>query len=387
MRVGRSASLLPYALGNIGGVVAYFPLLTLLLPLKVAGIAGEARIGVLAAAAVAGSIAAGGSNILFGWLGDRSVVRGKGRRGWLAGGAIATAASLGGVALATSAALVIAAVVLFQVAVNAMLAQIAALIADEVPDERKGFAAGLLALGPPAGAGVSALLVVGVAGEAARLAAVAAIVAACVLPMAIARAAPLAVATPVRAGRRGRRDLAIAWGARLLMQVAGCGIQLYLLYYFQALAAGDAAAGVATLLVIATLLPGLLAPIAGRWSDRTGRRTAILAAAALLGVVGLLTMAVARAWPVGAAGFVLFSVGYGVFVALNLGLAMQMLPNPARRGRDLGLMNLANTLPSTIGPVLAWALAEAGHFGGALLALALLTGAAGGMSLLVREER
>jgi hypothetical protein len=50
-------------------------------------------------------------------------------------------------------------------------------------------------------------------------------------------------------------------------------------------------------------------------------------------------------------------------------------------------MNLANTLPSTIGPVLAWALAEAGHFGGALLALALLTGAAGGLSLLVREER
>lgn len=386
MRPPRGTPLLPYALANIGGVVAYFPLLTLLLPLKVAAVAGDARIGVLAAAAVAGSIAAGASNILFGWLGDRSAARGRGRRGWLVGGTIATAAALGGVAMARDAGEVVAAIVLFQVAVNAMLAQVAALIADEVPDGRKGFAAGLLALGPPAGAGVSALLVAALAGEAARLAAVAAIVAACVVPLAAARAAPLLAMPVAEAGRRRRRDLAIAWGARLLMQVAGCGIQLYLLYYFQALMDADAAAAVATLLVVATLLPGLLAPIAGRWSDRTGRRTAILAGAALLGAAGLLTMAVAREWPVGAAGFVLFSVGYGVFVALNLGLAMQLLPNPARRGRDLGLINLANTLPSTVGPVLAWGLAGAGHFGGALLALALLTGAAGGLSLLVRER-
>ena len=79
MRPPRGTPLLPYALANIGGVVAYFPLLTLLLPLKVAAVAGDARIGVLAAAAVAGSIAAGASNILFGWLGDRSAARARGR--------------------------------------------------------------------------------------------------------------------------------------------------------------------------------------------------------------------------------------------------------------------------------------------------------------------
>ena len=66
------------ALANAGGVIAYLPLLTLLLPLKVEGLSGEARIGVFTATVFAGAIAASISNVLFGWLSDRSVARGGG---------------------------------------------------------------------------------------------------------------------------------------------------------------------------------------------------------------------------------------------------------------------------------------------------------------------
>ncbi|MFN3435185.1 MAG: MFS transporter, partial [Sphingomonas sp.] len=111
------AFLLVFALANIGGVIAYLPLLTLLLPVKVEGLGGEARIGVFAACATAGAVAASGANILFGWLSDRSVRRGgaagNGRRRWMAGGIVATAITYAGVALATTPAGIVAAIVVF----------------------------------------------------------------------------------------------------------------------------------------------------------------------------------------------------------------------------------------------------------------------------------
>lgn len=380
-------ALAPYVLAGIGGVAAWFPLLTLLLPIKVAALAGEARVGVLATCAVLGSIAAGAANIVFGWLGDRSVARGRGRRGWLVGGVLATAATLMLLAAATTARVLVIDVMLFQVAVNALLAAAGALTAEEVPDTRKGLVSGLLAIGPPAGAGLSALLLASGMGEFARLAAVAAIVAGLVLPLALIRA-PARVSPPPAAERpRRRRDLAVAWVARLLMQVAGCAVPLYLLYYVDALAGrtSDAATSVAWLLLVGTTLPAPAAVLIGRWSDRSGRRTPFLSCAALVAALGLAAMAAAATWPVGAAGYVLFAGGSNVFVALNLGLAMQLLPDPVRRGRDMGLINLANTLPSTIGPLLAWGLAKAGHFDTALAGLALVTAAAAGLTLLVRE--
>ena len=141
--------LLLYALAYTGGVVAYLPLLTLLLPLKIEALAGEARIGVFSATIIAGALAASGANVLFGWLSDRSVARGQGRRRWLCFGLIATVLSYAAVAAAASSAAIILAVTLFQVAVNAMLAPLLAIMADEVPDAQKGVAGGLLAAAVP----------------------------------------------------------------------------------------------------------------------------------------------------------------------------------------------------------------------------------------------
>src|SRR3712207_238689 len=62
--------LLLSALANAGGVVAYAPLLTLLLPAKIALLAGEARIEWLGAATLAGALAASVGNIAFGWASD-----------------------------------------------------------------------------------------------------------------------------------------------------------------------------------------------------------------------------------------------------------------------------------------------------------------------------
>lgn len=100
------------ALANAGGVIGFLPLLTLLLPVKIAEVAGDDRIAVFTATVIAGAIAASASNILFGWLSDRSVARGNGRRKWIVLGLAGLAASFAAVAAAAAPLQIILAVVL-----------------------------------------------------------------------------------------------------------------------------------------------------------------------------------------------------------------------------------------------------------------------------------
>jgi hypothetical protein len=76
-----------------------------------------------------------------------------------------------------------------------------------------------------------------------------------------------------------------------------------------------------------------------------------------------------------------------VFLALQSALAMQLLPSAAHRGRDLGLLNLTNTLPAMIAPLLALALSpEKAGFGPWLLLLAGGVLLGGAIALSVRTQ-
>ena len=384
--------LLVYALANAGGVIAYLPLLTLLLPIRVERLAGEARMDVLTAALVAGSVAASLSNILFGWLSDRSRARGTGRRRWVAGGLLATAASYGIVAAAASPWAIVGAVVLFQCAVNALLAPMLAIMAEEIPDAQKGVAGGLLALGNPLASLVSTLLIAGATlGEGARFALVPVAVAACVLPLVLVRSRTVAQDEARAAVRPAKADLAIAWGARLLVQVAGNVLSLYLLYYLESVAPEvpqrELAGWAGRLLTVSYLVPLPVAVLVGRFSDRIGRRKPFLLASAIVAALGVFGMAQAGGWAAGAIAFGVYATGSSVFLALHAAFAMQLLPDPRHRGRDLGLLNLANTLPGLLGPLLAWTLATPHDFRGVMLVLAALTLAGGFATLAARGQR
>ncbi|UVO49731.1 MFS transporter [Sphingomonas sp. SUN019] len=386
-----TAFLLTYALAYAGGVISYLPLLSLLLPLKIERVAGEARIDVLTGSVIAGALAASVSNIVFGILSDRAVARGGGRRRGMAIGIVATAASYIGISLATSPSTVILSVVIFQLAVNALLAPLMAIMADEIPDAQKGVAGGLLALGAPVASGVSALLIgTAMLGDAARFAIVPAAVAACLAPLLLTRAVR-ADEPAIIPERMLHRDLLTAWGARLLVQVAGTVLSLYLLYYFESVAPDIPpdilAPRIGHLLTIAFILPLPIAILLGRLSDRTGRRKPFLLAAAAVAALGIFGMAIADDWTEGAAGFCVYAIGSAVFLALHSAFAMQLLPSPEHRGRDLSLLNLTNTLPALLGPMLAWLLATPRDFDAVMLMLAVLTLGGGVAILAVRGRR
>lgn len=380
------------ALANAGGVIGFLPLLTLLLPVKIAAVAGDDRIAVFTATVIAGAIAASASNILFGWLSDRSVAHGGGRRKWVVLGLAGLGASFTAVALAATPAQIILAVILFQTAVNAVLAPMFAVMADEVPDAQKGLSGGLIALGAPLASAVAALMItMGVTGEPARLGFVLAAVLLCVFPLLVtpARIAPASVA-PDEAPLLGQ-DLAIAWASRLLVQVAGNVLWLYLVYYFASIdphtPTSKSVGPLGQLMTIAYLIPVPVAVLAGRWSDRVARRKPFLIAFAVIAALGLIGLAFARDWNMAAAAFTLYALGSAAFLSLHSGFAMQLLPNPRHRGRDLGLINLTNTLPALVGPLLTWALATPHDFRAVMLVLAALTLLGGLLVPAIRHRR
>lgn len=380
--------LLLYALANAGGVVAYAPLLTLLLPAKIAAAAaaGDARVAWLGAATLAGALAASLANIAFGWASDVS----GSRRGWVAGGLLATLASYAVIHRAASPAGIVAAVVLYQAALNMLLAPLAAWAADVVPDDRKGVLGGLLGAGPAVGALAGVLATAAIwPGEGARLAVVCAIVTALVVPLlAAGRARPLPAAPAPPARRQAeRRDFALLWLSRLLVQVASGVLFGFLLYYFQSLPDPPAQGWVARLIAAALALGFPLALLIGRASDRIGPRRPFLIAAAAAMAAGLALMAGAVARPPATFGYVLFACGLSAFLPIQATFTMQLLTRPERHGRDLGVLNLANTLPSVIAPLLAVGLVPSYGYHGLLWTLAAAVGMAGLCVFLVRCDR
>lgn len=373
-----------YALAWAGGTIAYTPLLTTLLPARVAELAGrEAGVDWLAWMALAGAVAASAGGILFGWLSDVT----RNRRGWIAAGLLLMTGMLVSFAGLTRLSELIVAIMLWQLALNMMLGPLSAWAADMVPDHRKGLLGGLLAFAPGCGALAGAAVTQpGLATHAERLWLVAGLVLLCVLPLLLVRhpPAPPAAAAPAREREERREGAVRMWLARFAVQVAEATLFAYLLFWLAGLAPGVTENDSARLFTLAMLGSAPLALLFGRWSDRRNRPILPVMACAFASALGLAGMALAGNLLLALAAYALFGIASAVFLALHAAQTLRILPRPDRRGRDLGLFNLANTVPSLVMPVLAMALVPSLGFPGLFLLLALLAGGAG--LLLLRVE-
>src|SRR2546421_10585370 len=99
-------------------------------------------------------------------------------------------------------------------------------------------------------------------------------------------------------------------------------------------------------ILVASLFGGML-------SDKMQRRKLFVIVASIIMTVGLLLYAFFPTWAMVIVATVVLGLGMGVFLAVDLALASQVLPRAADRGKDMGIINTAIFLPMILSPLIA----------------------------------
>jgi MFS family permease len=150
-------------------------------------------------------------------------------------------------------------------------------------------------------------------------------------------------------------DFAFAWWSRFLITLATFMFTAFRLFYLQdrlGLSLDKAPAAVTVGVLIYTIALVVTGWVAGKISDRTGRRKFLVAGSTLLFGVGIIMLANVSTLT----GFYVvegtLGVAYGIYVGVDLALVVDVLPNPDDAGKDLGVFNMANALPQSAAPAL-----------------------------------
>ncbi|MEV1330660.1 MFS transporter [Micromonospora costi] len=357
---------------NLGVWMAFFTPIQVLLPQQIERIAPGDKEAMLAVVTGLGALAAVLANPLAGALSDRTVLRVAnrhlGRRHvWTATGAVVGAFALVVLARQDTVAGVALAWVAAQVCFNAMLASLTAAVPDRVPVAQRGGVSGWVGIPQALGLVVGAVLVTAVVtGNAAGYAAIALAVLLLALPFALLteddplpreHRAPLrlrALLASMWISPRRHPDFAWAWFTRFLVQTGNALGTLYLLYFLtDGVRVADPEGALLVLILLYTLGMMLTAVVAGRLSDRSGRRKVFVIVSGLIMAVAALLLAVAPTWPMSIVAALLLGAGYGVYLAVDAALITQVLPAATDRAKDLGVINIANSAPQVLGPALS----------------------------------
>ena len=108
---------------------------------------------------------------------------------------------------------------------------------------------------------------------------------------------------------------------------------------------------IATLITTAGLVGG--SSIGGWLSDRSGRRKPFVLGAGVIIAAALALIAISHTFALFLIAVLIFGVGEGTYLAVDLALATDVLPNPDDAAKDMGVLNIANALPQSLVPILA----------------------------------
>ena len=367
-----------YALSYTGGSLLFLAPLLVSLALKVNDLVGiEAAPRNLAMVTGVGSLFSIVANPLFGRLSDRTTSRIGMRRPWMVAGVALGAAGTLAVATATSMTVVLIGWCVCQVFFNATLAAQAAVLPDQVPSEQRGMVSGLLGLSVPVASVVGTYLVQAFRGS---------MVLMFLVPCAVGGAAVLLFAWRLSDRRlawqdrppwslrelagtfyvnpRRNPDFAWAFLSRFLFVMAYAFLVTYQAYYLLA-EVGSPEADVPRQVYLGTVVQSLclvvVAPLAGRLSDHVGRRKPFVMAAAVVYAAALVIVAASSSVEGYLVAMAVGGSGFGMYMAVDLALVVDVLTDPLNAAKDLGVLNIAGALPFALAPALAPGLLALGH--------------------------
>ncbi len=353
---------------NIGINVAFFGPIQVLLGNQAEALDAHNKEAILALVTGCGAVVSLVANPLFGTFSDRTTSRLGRRVPWVLTGAILGTLALIGLAGAPGVAAMAALWCLVQLGCNGALAAITAAVPDRVPVRQRGNVGGMASMGT----------VLGIVGGAAIAAAVgknfvagywvcAAALTLCVLLYLFAgkdQQLDRTLRSPFNwaAFFRGfwispakYPDFGWAWLTRFLVNLGNHLVTLYLLFFLQDVVHyPNANLGVFILTGIYAAATLVTAVIGGLWTDRVGKRKPFVIGSSIIIAVASLILALVPTWDGALVGASVLGIGYGAYLAVDFALLTQVLPSAMSRAKDLGIINVANSLPQVVAPLVAF---------------------------------
>lgn len=349
-----------------GGIFAgWFGPIQILLPAQAAVLAapGEKE-ALLALVTGVGAVVSLVANPLWGLLSDRLSATVPRRRTVLVAGGLVGVVGLVLLALARDAGSMVAGWAVVQAGLNGPFAALIAMIADRVPSERRGLVGALFGIaqtsGIVLGTTVAVLMGEGAVGYLALALAVPLLWLGVVL-LPERRLGENADAVPERRplsevlrAVRPTASFTWAWIVRLLLNLANALVLTYL-YYFLAdrIGVDDPGTWVLVLTGVNVFVTAVVAGLGGAWSDRVARRRVFVLAAIAAVAVGVLLIAAVPELPVLLVTTVLLGIGWGLYMAVDVAIITEVLPNDRSTASMLGVANIASALPQVLAPAMA----------------------------------
>jgi MFS family permease len=351
-----------YALAYMSTSLLFVAPLLVTLPLKVSSLVGIRQApNSLAVVAGAGALLAMVGNPLFGRMSDRNASRRGMRRPWMIAGLAGGCLGIVVVALAPSIPVVLAGWCIAQLCFNALLAAMVAVLPDQVPSVQRGLVSGVLGVCLPVASVCATFLVKLFTGS---------LLAMFLVPCAIGGIFILLFAVTLNDRRlakaekppwslrefastfyvspRQSPDFAWAFASRFMFVLAYAFLVSYQAYYLLD-KIGTARADVPQQIFLGTLAQSAVivaaSVIGGRASDRTGRRKIFVLTASIVYGLALFVVASASSFNGFLVGMAIAGLGFGVYVAVDLALVVDVLPGNHSAAKDLGVFNIAGALP------------------------------------------
>ncbi|MDR6972898.1 MFS transporter [Leifsonia shinshuensis] len=371
---------------NVSAFVGLLTPLQLLMTLHLTRIAGPEAAAAFGVVTGFGALFALIGNPLGGRISDRTAARFGRRRTWILTGAVGGSLTVVGMSFTTAVWQMAIIWCATQLLFNFQLAATSALIADQVPQTRRGTASGVIGLSAAVGPLLGIAAVSAISDPAAQW-----------IVTAVASAGLGTVAVLLLRDRQhrlpaGQRRLGLieivkslwlnpwhhpafgwAWLARFLITcaIAASSYNAFFLIDRFKVTPAAVAGSVLLLSLINVALLALTSVVAGLLSDRLGRQKPFAIAAGILAAGAMTLMAVASDMSLVFVAIACLGIATGLLSSVDLALCVRVLPSKENAGKDLGVVNMANTLPQSIVPFVAPALLALGSFGALYIALGI----------------
>ena len=359
-----------YTLAFMSTTLVLIAPLLVTLALKVNSLVGiEQAPNSLALVTGIGALLAMFGNPFFGRLSDRTSSRLGMRRPWMVIGLMGGSLGILIVALAPNIPIVLVGWCIAQVFFNALLAAQVAVLPDQVPVGQRGMVSGLLGICVPIASVSGTFLVKLFAGNQLAM---------FLVPCAIGGFFILVFAVVLQDRRllaadrpswslrefagtfyvdpRKSPDFAWAFVSRFMFVLAYAFVTTYQAYFLLDKIGSDEA-DVPQQIFLGTLVQSVVIVAAslagGRLSDRTGRRKIFVCGASVVYGLAMFAVAVASEFDGFLVGMAISGLGFGLYMAVDLALVADVLPDKDNAAKDLGVLNIAGALPFSVAPAIA----------------------------------